>query len=174
MSKISDASKAHTPRTSDVTICLDAGLADERNGLMAELAAAQKTKGDGRLTRKSAVDKVREQIAELEDREREHLHTLRFTKLSGLAWADLAALYPPRQNVPFDVSLGYNHHAAAVHAAKVNGVEIRDGETIALDDDDWKTILDIGAGWDVDNIVTTVLDLNVLQASRAIGRLKKD
>jgi hypothetical protein len=175
-SKISSAREGYKPRTATVTVCLDSEIADQRDDLMRALAEANKTKAkaNDRLTQKTAATKLREEIAELEDREREHMHTLRFTKLDGLAWADLTAIYAPRENSAFDQQLGYNHHAAAIHAAKVNGVELVDGETRSIDDDDWSTILEVASGWDVENIVTAVLELNVFHASRAVGRLKKD
>ena len=188
MSKISEAREGYTPRTARVTVCLDNAVSDERDALMRRIretaaevdAVAKANRADERLTRKTKADKLREdlkqlreELAALEDREREHMHTLQFTKLKGLEWADLTAIYPPRQNVPFDMELGYNHHAAALAAAKKNGVALVDGKPVALDDDDWSTILEIGSGWDVENITTTVLDLNVLHGSRAVARLKK-
>ena len=175
-SKISAASEGYEPRTKTVTICLDTAVSAERDALMAKLAEASKAKpkaGD-RLTQASPVPKLQKQLAELEDREREHMHTLRFAKLSPLQWADITALYPPRDASHFDHSLGYNHHAAAVHAAKLNGVEVVDDKVVALDDEDWAAILEVASGWDLENVVTVVLDLNVLHASRTIGRLKKD
>jgi len=175
-SKISAAREGYTPRTATVTICLDTGISAERDALMAQLAEASKpkAKANERLAQKSPATKLREQIAELEAREREHMHTLRFAKLSPLQWADITALYPPRDASHFDHSLGYNHHAAAVHAAKLNGVEVVDDKVVALDDEDWAAILEVASGWDLENVVTVVLDLNVLHASRTIGRLKKD
>jgi hypothetical protein len=175
-SKISAAREGYTPRTNTVTICLDTGISSERDALMAQLAEASKpkAKANERLAQKSPATKLREEIEALEKREREHMHTLRFAKLSPLEWADVTALYSPRDGSHFDASLGYNHHAAAVHAAKINGVEIVDGEVVKLDDEDWAAILEVASGWDIENIVTVVLDLNVLHASRSLGRLKKD
>jgi len=189
LSKISEAREGYTPRTARVTVCLDNAVSDERDALMgrirevgAEISKAEKSnRADERLTRKTKADKLRddlkqlrEDLAALEDREREHMHTLQFTKLKGLQWADLTAIFPPREKVPFDMQLGYNHHAAAIAAAKTNAVELVSGKPTTLDDDDWSTLLDLGSGWDVENIVQTVLDLNVLHGSRAVARLKKD
>jgi len=175
-SKISSAREGYKPRTATVTVCLDSAVSDERDKLMAALAEAEKkkTKADGRLTQKSEATKLREQLAELEDREREHMHMIQLTKLEGLAWAELTAQYPARDNSAFDQDLGYNHHAAAIHAAKVNGVELVDGEMREIDDDDWDTILEVASGWDVENIVTVVLRLNVMIAANRVARLKKD
>lgn len=174
--KISSAREGYKPRTATVTVCLDSTVSDERDKLMAALAEANKKKAKAgeRLTQKSEATKLREQIAELEDREREHMHALQFTKLEGLAWAELTAQYTARDNSAFDQDLGYNHHAAAIHAAKLNGVELIDGETRAIDDDDWATILEVASGWDVENIVTAVLRLNVMIAATRVARLKKD
>lgn len=175
-SKISAAREGYKPRTNTVTICLDTGISAERDALMAKLAEASKpkAKADERLTQASPAAKLRKQIDDLEEREREHMHTLRFAKLTPLQWADITALYEPRDGSHFDHSLGYNHHAAAIHAAKLNGVEVVDDKVVPLDDDDWAAILEVASGWDIENVVTVVLDLNVLHASRAIGRLKKN
>jgi hypothetical protein len=175
-SKISAASEGYKPRTNTVTICLDTGVSAERDALMVQLQAATKAKpkADDRLTQASPVTKLQKQIAELEDRERDHMHTLRFTKLDPLVYADITAKHEPREGSHFDASLGYNHHAACIDAAKVNGVEIDGGKTVPLDDADWETILTVASGQDIENIVTVVLDLNVMRSARALGRLKKD
>ena len=175
-SKISAASEGYKPRTNTVTICLDTAVSAERDALMAKLAEASKAKakaGD-RLTQASPVTKLQKQLADLEDREREHMHTLRFAKLDPLAYADITVKHEPREGSHFDASLGYNHHAACIEAAKVNGVEIDDDKVVPLDDDDWETILTVASGQDIENIVTVVLDLNVMRSARALGRLKKD
>lgn len=141
------------------------------------------------------------ELVALEEREREHVHKLQMIKLPGVEWNDIADRYPPRLDVQFDLDLGYNHHAVAIAAARhttasgqpvtvelidlpegaakdpaaeyrtVNGVEYLVGP---VDDEDWDTILEVGSGWDLSNIVSLQLNLNVLQASNRLGRLKKD
>jgi hypothetical protein len=137
----------------------------------------------------------REQLEALTEREREHLHKLHMTKLAGVEWSDLADKFPPRLDVQFDIDLGYNHHAVAIAAARRSTVDVkealpegakRDPEQTyvevggvvhraePLDEDDWNYILEIASGWDISNIINLQINLNVLQASNRLGRLKKD
>jgi hypothetical protein len=178
MSKISDARTNYKPRTTTVTVCLDTEVAEQRDVLLTKLAEARQAqeKAGARLTQKSPIPKLQAELAALEDREREHMHVLRFTKLDGLEWVNITATHPARPDSADDLSLGYNNHAASIEAAKVNGVEIVEGKAdpVELDDDDWATILEVGSGWDVENIVTSVMNLNVLRSARKVARLKKD
>ena len=177
MTKISDARTNHKPRTTTVTVCLDTEISEERDRLIGKLIEAREAaqKPGARLTQKSPIPKLEAELAALEDREREHMHVLRFTKLDGLAWVNITAQHPPRDGSADDASLGYNNHEASLEAAKANGVEIVEGqaEPVKLDDDDWATILEVGSGWDIENIVTAVMTLNVLRSARKVARLKK-
>ncbi|PYY32353.1 hypothetical protein [Curtobacterium sp. MCBD17_030] len=140
------------------------------------------------------VLRLNEQLQALEEREREHVHLLHMTKLPGVEWNDIADKFPPRLDVQLDIDLGYNHHAVSLVAARVNTVDVKeplaDGEERVedatyvevdgvvhrgelLDDDDWDFIQDIASGWDIANVVNLQLNLNVLQSSNRLGRLKK-
>lgn len=183
MGNIAKAGQSYKPPTGTVQIVLDAEVARERKTLLDQIEAAQ-VEAKGRLVTPK-LKKLNDDLTALTEREREHVHKLRITKLPGMEWADLAAQFPPRLNVQFDLELGYNHHAASIAAARHTTADgkpitvelVEDGnevKEVPLDDDDWKTILDVGAGWDVDNIVNLIINLNVLQASNRLGRLKKD
>lgn len=198
MGNIAKAGQNYKAPTGTVDLILDVEVAKERKVLLDRIAEAR-DEAKGRLVTPK-LKKLNEELAALTDREREHLHKLRFTKLPGMEWADLAAKFPPRLESQFDQDLGYNHHAASIAAAQhtteagkpvtvellpipegprdpeaeyvtANGVDYLVG---LLDDEDWETILTVGAGWDIDNIVSVNLNLNVLQASNRLGRLKKD
>jgi hypothetical protein len=186
MGNIAKARQGYKPPTGTVQIVLDAELAKERKQLLDAIEEAREEAKGRPVTPK--LKKLMDELTVLTEREREHVHKLRITKLPGLEWADLAAKYPPRLDVQFDLELGYNHHAASIAAAQSTIGEgddawpvtveiVQDGEKIKevpLDADDWAAILEVGAGWDVDNIVNLVINLNVLQASNRLGRLKKD
>ena len=175
MSKISSAREAHTVPTMTVTVCLSTKVNEERDVLMTRIREAEAKKGAGdRLSMKTAVQKLREELAAVEDREREHMHVLRFTKMKGLDFANLTAQFPAREKSTLDQQLGYNHHAACLAAAKETGLEVVDGADAPIDDDDWATIYDIGSGWDIENIVQANLNLNATGSARLVGRLKKD
>jgi hypothetical protein len=175
MSKISSAREAHTVPTITVTVCLSTKATEERDAIMVRIREAEAKKGAGdRLSKKTEVQSLREELAAVEDREREHMHVLRFTKMSGLDFANLTAQFTAREKSALDQQLGYNHHAACLAAAKQSGVELVDDKPVALDDEDWQTIYDIGSGWDLENIVQAVLNLNATGSARLVGRLKKD
>jgi len=162
--------------------------------------ALRQESGDRPVTPKlkranDALLKLHEQLQALEEREREHLHTFLLTKLPGVEWNDLSDKFPPRDGVEFDVEVGYDHQAVALQAARKNTVDVKeplaDGEQRAeggtyveidgvtyrgepLDKEDWDFIEEIAAGWDIANLVNVELQLNVLQASSRLVRLKKD
>jgi hypothetical protein len=140
------------------------------------------------------VLRLNEELQALEEREREHVHLLHMTKLPGIEWNDIADKFPPRVDVQLDIDLGYNHHAVSLVAARVNTVDVKeplaegeqrdeDGTYVEvdgvvhraelLDDDDWDSIEEIASGWDIANVVNLQLNLNVLQSSNRLGRLKK-
>lgn len=202
MGNIAKARQGYKAPTGTVQVVIDAELAKERKTLLDTIDQEEQKLSDEVNRAAVAADgrpatpklkKLRdelnamkqqhqEQLDALTKREQEHVHKLRIAKLPGMEWADLVAKFPPRLDVQFDLELGYNHHAASIAAARYTTeagrpitVEVMDdGSEVPLDDDDWDAILEVAAGWDVDNIVNLVINLNVLQASNRLGRLKKD
>lgn len=176
MGNIAKAREGYKPPTGTVQVVIDAEVARERKTLLDKIAVAEEESKDRTVT--PALKKLRGQLAELTEREREHVHKLRMVKLPGVEWNDLADTFPPRLDVQFDLDLGYNHHAVALAAARKTTVElVENGDEVTevpLDDEDWDTILEVGSGWDIANIVNLQINLNVLQASNRLGRLKKD
>lgn len=148
---------------------------------------SSQTLGNPELKRaRQKVTTLTRELAKIEEAEAEHAHLLRFEKLDGLQWSDISALYPPRPNVQVDNEVGTNYHAAGLHAAKVTGQRlVKDPEGPydlegtkyrgePIDDDDWRVIQTIGAGWDIERIAWANLELNVLHASNQLARLSKD
>ena len=175
MSKISDIAQNYRPPTRTVIVMLTPNddAMRRREELLTAIVDVEKAAGE-RLARKAPTAKLREELAALEKSETKFMRTLRFTKLDGIKWAELTAKYGPREDVAFDAQLGYNHHAVALIAAKVNGTDVTDGAEEPLDDADWETIHKVASGWDIENIATAVLEMNVMRSARTIGRLKKD
>ncbi len=198
MGNIAKAREGYKAPSGTLQIVIDAELAKERRTLLDTQAAAEQDLSNQIDAEALAAEarpatpklkKLRDQLVKLQEthqqqldalaeREREHLHKLRMVKLPGVEWNDLADTFPPRLDVQFDLDLGYNHHAVALAAARRSTVELveKDGavEEVPLDDDDWEAILEVGSGWDIANIVNLQINLNVLQASNRLGRLKKD
>ncbi|PZE66892.1 hypothetical protein [Curtobacterium sp. MCBD17_021] len=206
MGNIAKARQGYKPPTGTLRMVLDVELAKERNTLLQRIGAAndhvdelRREAGDRPVTPKlkkanDEVLRLNEELQALEEREREHVHLLHMTKLPGIEWNDIADKFPPRLDVQLDIDLGYNHHAVALVAARVNTVDVKeplaegeqrdeDGTYVEvdgvvhrgelLDDDDWDSIEEIASGWDIGNVVNLQLNLNVLQSSNRLGRLKK-
>lgn len=206
MGNIAKARQSYKPPTGTLRMVLDVELAKERNALLKRIGAAndhvdelRREAGDRPVTPKlkkanDEVLRLNEELQALEEREREHVHTLHMTKLPGIEWNDIADKFPPRLDVQLDIDLGYNHHAVSLVAARVNTVDLKeplaegaqrdedatyvevDGvvhRAEPLDDEDWNFIEEIASGWDIANLVNLQLNLNVLQSSNRLGRLKK-
>lgn len=147
---------------------------------------SDKPLGNPELKRaRQQVTRYRRELADIETAEREHAHRLRFEKVPGLVWSDIAATYPPRPTSQVDQRVETNYHAAGIHAAKVSGVRLvedpegtyeyqgRKWRGEPIDDDDWRVITTIGSGWDAERIAWANLELNVLHASTQLERLSK-
>jgi hypothetical protein len=207
MGNLAKSLQTYTPATGTVKMVLDVELAKERKALLTQISQLngdadelRRELGQRPVTPKlkkvnDHIAEVEKQIEDLEEREREHLHTLHMTKLPGIEWNDLSDKFPPRLEVQLDLDLGYNHHATALAAARKNTVDVKealapgatrdpdatyvdiDGVTHRaepLDGEDWDFIEQIASGWDIANVVNVQLNLNVMQASNRLGRLKKD
>jgi hypothetical protein len=157
-------------RTEDVQILLDAELAEQRDALLAKL---EQDDGDERLARKSKAAKVREQLDELERAAADALVTLRFRRLPGRLWGELAMKFPPRPEVALDRLYGYNVDglcmAAAMYRrpAKEGGepgpayaFRIEDGAEVPLTNEEWFTLFDVVSGSDFRAICDVVWLLN--------------
>jgi hypothetical protein len=207
MGNLAKSLQTYTPATGTVKMVLDVELAKERKALLTQISQLngdadelRRELGQRPVTPKlkkvnDHIAEVEKQIEDLEEREREHLHTLHMTKLPGIEWNDLSDKFPPRLEVQLDLDLGYNHHATSLAAARKNTVDVKealapgadrdpestyvdiDGVTHRaepLDGEDWDFIEQIASGWDIANVVNVQLNLNVMQASNRLGRLKKD
>jgi hypothetical protein len=111
--------KARPRSYKDVPVCLDADIAEQRDALLDELAAAEEADAsDARLAAPTVkADAVRERLDTLAEAAEGSLDTLRFVQLPGTEWTSITALFPPRIESPIDMRYGYNVVASCGAAA---------------------------------------------------------
>jgi hypothetical protein len=192
MGNIAKAKAANSkPIGGTLIVWLNTDVSKERSDKFRELQA-EEAKHDGRKAlpkgAETKVTKLRQELHEIEEREREHAHVLYFEKLPGNDFADLSDLYPPRAGNPTDLELGFNTRKTTLAAAKATGHElIEDSEgdfttptqpdkvfrKVPLDEDDWSAILELGSGYDLNGLEGLILNLNVYYASQMVARWKK-
>jgi hypothetical protein len=158
-------------RTDDVQILLDAELAEQRDALLAKL---EEDDGDERLARSSKTKKIRVELKMLELQAADALVTLRFRRLPGRVWGELADRFPPRAQVPIDRQFGYNLDGLCMAAAMYRrepdepggepgpayGFRLEDGTEVPLSTEEWHELFDRVSGSDYRAIRDTVWLLN--------------
>lgn len=163
------------PRPSmTVQVSLDADVSAERERLEAELDSLSNP-NDSRLSGKNPAIKVlQDQIDALTEAAKASLVTLKFYRLSGLAWATLTARNPLRPDVLIDVRYGYNFHAVVQAAAPDCGRLVDGDDETLLTADDWADLFAVLSGYDVARVCDALFYLNEWDPSQAVERLKKD
>lgn len=163
----------------DLSFCVDGTLNKQRDELMVQLALAQRTEeqkaGDKRINL-TPVQDIKEQIAAVEDRMREHLITVRLTAVNNGLWQKWILQNPPRKNNALDQSLGYNTDVFFDTALRASGKYV---EQLIVDDEgadsselsdispsEWGEILEVITAGDWDRICTTLLTLNQKDGQR--------
>lgn len=177
------AAKAAPRPFQDVTVSLDDDVAKRRAELHDQLSAAR-ANPDARLASKSAPEIIQEQLEELMELTADQLVTLRFTRLPGNVWADIAARCPARIDAPVDRHFGYNMQAAALIAAPLSGVRM-DGDTevpLRVEKatagtpaiNQWADLFATIAGTEATQIESAIFDLNVYEPQQRVAQLKKE
>ena len=177
------AAKAAPRPFQDVTVSLDDDVAKRRAELHDELAAAR-ANPDARLASKSKPELIQGQLDELMELTANQLVTLRFSRLPGNVWADIAARCPARIDAPVDRHFGYNMQAAAMIAAPLCGVRVDGDELVPLRVEaattdtpavnQWADLFATIAGTEATQIESAIFDLNVYEPQQRVGQLKKE
>jgi hypothetical protein len=176
------AAKAAPRKFEDVTVSLDEEFATRRAELSEQLDAAR-ANSDQRLAAKSPADLIQEQIDELLGLAADSLVTLRFYRMGGDAWSDIAARAgAPRDGAGVDGFVGFNVQAAAKLAAPFSGVRLDGDEEVKLivaprtDDepavDEWADLWVTLSGTEVDQIEAAILIVNVIGPQTRVAELK--
>lgn len=162
----------------DVTVLLDAGLAEKRDQLREQLAAAKaEVARDQRLSAGDppAVKKLQKQLDALLVESEASLQTVRFLKATPTFWADATARCPVRLGAPSDEHYGYNMTLATQIVAPKCGGWLIDGEMVPLADaDEWADLFDTVSGGELAEMESAVFDLNVYGPAAARAALSKE
>lgn len=180
------AAKAAPKPFRDVTITLDADIAEKRAVLKEELEAARaEAANDQRLTAVNPREaEIQGKLDELYELTEDSLITLRFTRLPGDQWAEVTARCPVRLDAPIDSVYGYDMHKAARLAAPLCGVLVEGDELVPLrvekatgeheGIDEWRDLFATIAGVEYIAIIDALYDLNVYEPSNRVDQLKKE
>lgn len=157
----------------EVTVTLDADIAEQREQLRSQIEFERKN-NDARLAVKSKADELQEQLDELNELVSESLVTLRFTRLSGVEWAELTARCPVRLDAAIDRQYGYNMHAVCRLAAPLSGGILVEGEVNSLSDSEWVDLFETVSGFEFNRIVDAIYELNEYEPAMRVSALKKE
>lgn len=168
------AAKNATRRFKDVEVVLDSDVSERIAQLEQERDdAAKKHAEDARFGEVDPTDELTRQIDELREGASDVTDVLRFYKMDGLAWAALIAEHPPRTNVHLDLRYGFNLHAVVPNVVPLTG-RVVDGEAeVTLPRDQWKDLLAVLSGFEVERIADAIFVLNEWDPQQAVERAKK-
>lgn len=161
------------PRFIDVKVSIDAELSEQREALEAELKAAKEKDTDRRQGQVDPTIEIQERIDALEAQESGQLLTLRFTKLSGLEWTELATAHTARPKAGIDASVGFNYPKVCTLAAETNGVLVDGDDITPIKSGEWKELWASLSGFDVGRIFESIWTLNVAIHAGRLSRLGK-
>lgn len=186
MSSFSDrlaSAKAAVKPFRDVVVSLDADVSERRAELVEALAKAR-ANPDARLAAKSALDLIQEQLDELLALTADSLVTLRFSRMSGVDWAEVTARCPVRLDAAIDRQYGYNMHAVCALAAPLSGVRVEGGELVPLvvsaasagvpAVNEWADLLTTVSGFEFGLIVDAIYELNEYEPASRVASLVKE
>lgn len=166
------------PPSRIVTVALDQDVSQRLADLEEQLEQEKKKPTDGRLTKKSPLAALVEQIDKVKAEFVDTLVDLKFTRILGSDWNDLTIVNPPREDsLPDKVFFGYNMHAVTRAAALLNGVIVEDdGTEHAPTEEQWNQIFELVSGKDLENIADAVYALNEGESERAVelGKALRD
>lgn len=175
------AAQAAPAKTITVPVLIDGAISARIAELEAEIRSLD-VQRDDRLTAPDPTQKLRDEIAALEDAAADSVVDLVFERLPGDLWADLTARNPMRVDSAIDREFGYNVDGATFSAclAERGGHAFAwriddDGSTATLSDDEWQALLFGGvlSGHDVENIRDAVFTLNEWEPQQKLDAAKK-
>lgn len=170
--RLSAAKEADRP-TREVVVCLDSVVSEQRAKLKAELEEARNP-SDARLSMAPDEELIQSKLDELMELTEEALVTLRFTRLSGAEWSEIAARCPVRLDVAIDRQYGYNIHAACRIAAPLSGVVV-DGDSVEkITEEEWNDLFSTISGHEFGLIVDAIYALNEWEPASHVAQLKKE
>lgn len=152
-----------------VTVSLNDEVSGRLNALREQLEAEKQKPQDPRLSKKSPIALLLQEIDEVEAEFAGTLVDLKFTRLPGSDWSDLTIVNPPREDsLPDKMVFGYNVHAVTRAAATRSGVLVEGGTERELTEQEWADLFEVLSGSDHERIVNAVYSLNEGDSNQAV------
>lgn len=154
--KMAAAKKAHRPWKT-VEVALDLGLSEQRDALLAEIAAAGNDQREGFDGGAAA----RKKLTKLEAEEAESLVSVKIYRTDSNVWARLSA------------NLGYELNSVARAAAMIDGRILDGDDEITQSSEEWEEFFNLLAPSDYSKITAASYLLNEKEPADRVERLKK-
>lgn len=178
LAKAKQSREEQGPPTRTVTVTLDQDVSTRLVDLEAQLEAEKQKPLDGRLSKKSPLVVLQEQIDAVKAEYVNTLVDLKFSRMEGTGWNDLTIVNPPREDsLPDKLIFGYNIHAVTRAAAVVSGVLVEDdGSERELTQEQWDDLFVLLSGKDSEKIGNAIYALNEGESERAVelGKALRD
>jgi len=189
--QLAEAKAAPRPHK-DVPVIINTAAAEKRAALEEQLERAKDAADrDQRLSKSDdKVDAIQKQIDELLGDE-SITTTLRFYRLPGRSWSALTVMYPRRQGVQIDNTIGYNIDLVCEAAAQFidekkrpYGFRLEDGEEVALvvqrkspkienPLNEWSDLYSVLSGYEIVQIRDVIWELNDYGPRQELDELVK-
>lgn len=164
--------------TRTVTVTLDQEVSMRLAELEEQLEQEKQKPADGRLSKKSPIAILQQEIEKAQADYVDTLVDLKFMRILGPDWNDLTVVHPPREDsLPDRVVFGYNVHAVTRAAAVSSGVLVEDnGSERALSEEQWNELFTLLSGKDNEKITNAIYALNEGESERAVelGKARRD
>lgn len=177
------AAKAAPRPFKDVKVLLDAGLAERRDVLLAQLEAAEVRDAEDLRLAAPSDERSAPIRAQLDDVSREALAavlTVRITRIPGDDWAEIVSRNPARLDVPIDKHYGYNYDAVCNDAAVFRDddgtafAHLVEGEDLVpLERSEWFDLISVISGSEATELRDAIWSLNEYEPSKALDLLVK-
>lgn len=177
LEKAKEQRAEHGLPTRTVTVTLDQDVSERLRQLEAQLEEEKQRPQDGRLSKKSPIAALQQEIESVKAEYVDTLVDLRFTRMLGSDWNDLTIVNPPREDsLPDKVIFGYNIHAVTRAAATRSGVVLEDDGERTLTEEEWNDLFVLLSGKDHENVANAIYALNEGETERAVelGKALRD
>lgn len=178
LAKAKQSREEQGPPTRTVTVTLDQDVSTRLADLEEKLEVEKQKPLDGRLSKKSPLALLQEEIETVKAEYVNTLVDLKFSRMEGTGWNDLTIVNPPREDsLPDKLIFGYNIHAVTRAAAVVSGVLVEDdGSERELTQQQWDDLFVLLSGKDNEKIANAIYALNEGESERAVelGKALRD
>jgi hypothetical protein len=178
LAKAKQSREEQGPPTRTVTVTLDQDVSTRLVKLEEQLELEKQKPVDGRLSKKSPIAELMEEIQTVKAEFVDTLVDLKFTRIIGSDWNDLTIVNPPREDSLPDMQVFHYNIAAVTRAAAIrSGVLVDDdGSERPLTEAQWEDMFELLSGKDMERIANAIYALNEGESERAVdlGKALRD